>query len=175
MILKLKRTPGIYLVGFMASGKSTVGRNLAWELGWNFIDVDDEIEAEQGTTIASIFDTDGEAYFRQIETEALRKRIRAIERGKPCVLALGGGAFVEQVNFEMLENNGVSIWLDCPLEIVKARIADSKSRPLARDLSKLEQLYIDRRPLYGRADFRIEVTGDDPAGVVASILSLPIF
>ena len=92
MILKLKRTPGIYLVGFMGSGKTTIGRHLADELGWSFADLDADIEAEQGTTIAQIFDTRGEDEFRRIETAAIQKRVRMIEKGRPMVLALGGGA-----------------------------------------------------------------------------------
>src|ERR1700683_3255811 len=74
MLLKLKRTPGLYLVGFMGSGKSAVGRLLADELGWSFADVDDDIEKEQGVSIADIFDTRGEEEFRRLEQEAIRKR-----------------------------------------------------------------------------------------------------
>ncbi len=71
MLLKLKRTPGLYLVGFMGSGKSAVGRLLADELGWSFADVDQDIEQAQGVSIAEIFDTRGEQEFRVIEREAL--------------------------------------------------------------------------------------------------------
>lgn len=175
MILKLKRTPGIYLVGFMGSGKTTVGRDLAWELGWTFADIDEEIETTQGITIAQIFDTHGEAEFRRIETEAIRRHVKLIERGRPSVVALGGGAFAQDINVAMLENNGISIWLDCPLDIVRARVAQAANRPLARDPEKLELLYVERKPAYARSDYRIEVTGDDPAAVVTSILKLPIF
>src|SRR3984885_5965473 len=93
MILMLKRTPGIFLVGFMGSGKSTVGRALADELGWGFADLDEEIEKREGMPIVRIFDTRGEAEFRRAETAALRERVRAVERGRPCVIALGGGTF----------------------------------------------------------------------------------
>jgi shikimate kinase len=175
MILKLKRTPGIYLVGFMGSGKTTVGRSLAWEMGWMFADIDEEIEAGQGITIARIFDTWGEAEFRRIETEAIRKHVKAIERGRPSVIALGGGAFAQDANVDLLQNNGISIWLDCPLDIVRARVRQAEHRPLARDPEKLELLYVERKPAYARSDYRIEVTGDDPAAVVTSILKLPIF
>lgn len=175
MILKLKRTPGIYLVGFMGSGKSSVGRDLAWELGWSFFDIDREIEAQQGTTIASIFDSKGEAEFRKIEIEAIRVHVKLVERGKPCVIALGGGAFVQPATFELLENNGITIWLDCPFELVRARVGGDPSRPLARDPQQLEKLYEQRRPTYAKADYRIEASGDDPAAVVLSIMKLPIF
>ncbi len=175
MILKLKRTPGIYLVGFMGSGKTTVGRSLAWELGWSFADIDEEIEAQQGCSIAEIFEKQGEAVFRRIEAEVIRQHVEAIERGQPSVVALGGGAFTQVDVVRMLENNGVSIWLDCPLDLVRVRVGQSSHRPLARDPQKLEVLYDARRPAYAQSDFRIEVTGDDAAAVVASILNLPIF
>ncbi len=162
MILKLKRTPGIYLVGFMGSGKTTIGRCLADELGWSFVDLDADIEAEQGTSIAQIFDTRGEEEFRRIETAAIQKRVRMIEKGRPMVVALGGGAFAERGNYELLENNGISV-------------SNGSDRPLARDPEKFRELYESRRPAYERADFRIEIARDDPAPAVESILKLPIF
>ncbi|MDQ6705626.1 MAG: shikimate kinase, partial [Acidobacteriota bacterium] len=133
MILKLKRTPGIYLVGFMGSGKTTVGRLLAERIGWNFYDVDDDIEAREKTSIARIFEMRGEAEFRRIETDAIRARVRRIECGIPAVLALGGGAFVQPENYALLSNNGVSVWLDCPFDVIRRRVANDSSRPLARD------------------------------------------
>jgi len=175
MILKLKRTPGIYLVGFMAAGKSTVGRLLAHELGWSFSDVDEEIEAAEGASIAEIFDQRGETEFRRIEHEAVHKRVYAIMHGRPMVVALGGGAFADERNRHILTENGVTIWLDCPFPTVCARLEGSSHRPLARDREKLKQLYEDRRPLYGHAEYRIEIQSDDPAAIVAAILKLPVF
>src|SRR5690348_16837440 len=107
MNLKLKRTPGIYLVGFMGSGKTTVGRHLADRLGWSFFDTDAEIEKAEKTTIAEIFDHRGEPEFRRIETEVLREHVRWIERGRPAVLALGGGAFAQEDNRVLLSDSGV--------------------------------------------------------------------
>ena len=121
MILKLKRTPGIYLVGFMAAGKSTVGRMLADELGWTFIDIDDDIEAQEQTSIAEIFEIRGEEAFREIETAVICKRVQMVQRGRPTVVALGGGAFTRDPNYELLEDNGVTVWLDCPLKVVEQR------------------------------------------------------
>ncbi len=102
MILKLKRTPGLYLVGFMASGKTTVGRALADHIGWPFVDMDAEIEAREDRSIAQIFRENGEAGFREIESRVLRAHVRKIEAGQPCVLALGGGAFVQPANRELI-------------------------------------------------------------------------
>jgi len=177
MILKLKLTPGIYLVGFMASGKTTIGRQLAYELGWSFADTDEDVEAEQKQTIADIFESRGEDEFRKIETKAVQKRVKSVRTGRPMVVALGGGAFSQQENFELLEGNGVVIWLDCPLALVRARLAahSSGDRPLARDTETLEHLFFARRAAYQRADYRIEVAGDDANETVKKILALPIF
>lgn len=175
MILKLKRTPGIYLVGFMACGKSTIGRLLAERLGWSFADIDEDIERGARRTISEIFEVEGEETFRRMEQEAIAERVRRIESGQPTVVALGGGAFARPENYELVAANGVSIWLDCPLEILLERIIGDTSRPLARDVERFRQLYEARLPAYQRADFRVTVTGKDPLTVVNEILKLPIF
>lgn len=172
MVLKLKRTPGLYLVGFMGSGKTTVGRVLAGEIGWPFCDLDSEIENRQGESITRIFIERGEAAFRELETQALSEHIARIEAGHPCVLALGGGAFVQPRNWELIADNGISIWLDCNLERVRQRLGNDTTRPLA---NRLGELFEERRPLYSRADFRVEVDCDDAAEIVRKILHLPIF
>jgi shikimate kinase len=175
MTLKLKRTPGLYLVGFMASGKSTIGGHLADELGWTFFDIDRDIEEQERKTVAQIFTELGETAFRDIETQMIRKRISHVQCGRPCVFALGGGAFAQPRNWELIENNGVTIWLDCTLDRVRRRLGDDTTRPLARDHNRLAKLYEDRRPLYSRADFRVEIESDDVNDVVRHILGLPIF
>jgi shikimate kinase len=174
MILKLKRTPGLYLVGFMASGKTTVGRALADHIGWPFVDMDAEIEAREGTAISQIFRERGETAFREIENQVLRNRVRSIETGQPCVLALGGGAYVQAGNRELLENNGVTVWLDCPLETIERRLNGDESRPLAQ-ANGLGRLYEDRRPLYSQADYRVEIDTEDVTELIQRILKLPLF
>ena len=116
MNLKLKRTPGIYLVGFMASGKSTVGRLFADEIGWRFVDLDDDIEGWQRTTISDLFARRGEEEFRRIEAQALEQRVMAVRRGSPVVLALGGGTFTREPNIELLAEHGITVWIDTPFE-----------------------------------------------------------
>ncbi len=175
MILKLKRTPGIYLVGFMGCGKTTVGRMLARRLGWRFSDLDEEIEARAQMTISEIFERFGEDHFRQLEHEALKHRIADIARGVPWVVAVGGGCFAQPRNFQLIADNGISIWLDAPLEMLRARVAQSSSRPLARDPAKFEELYHARRPFYEKADYRIEIGLGGSAEAVEEILRLPIF
>jgi shikimate kinase len=173
MNLTLKRTPGIYVVGFMCAGKSTIGRHLAHRLGWSFFDTDDEIESAEHMKIFEIFDTRGEEEFRRIEKEIVHQHVRWIERGRPAVLALGGGAFANAETRGLLAANGVSIWLDCPLATVHARLAQQSHRPLARDREKLDALYAARRDVYQLADARVEIETDDPDVTVQAILRQP--
>lgn len=175
MILKLKLTPGIYLVGFMGCGKSTVGRALADELGWCFYDLDEDIEQSAGCTISHIFETQGEPAFRALETAALRRRIASVRTGRPQVLSLGGGAFSIQENFDLACNHGITVWLDTPYEVIEQRVARETHRPLALDLERMRRLYESRRDDYARADYRIEPCEDEPGKVVARILELPLF
>jgi len=174
MNIRLKRTPGLYVVGFMASGKSTIGRHLAGALGWSFFDIDDEIEAAEKTSISSIFETRGEQEFRRIEALVLAQHVRWIERGRPAVVALGGGAFAQPANRGLLLENGMAIWLDCPLEVVKHRVAQASHRPLARDPEKLAALYHARREHYAMADLRVTIESDDPHVTVQTIMAHPL-
>ena len=176
MNLRLKQTPGIYLVGFMASGKSTIGRHLAHRIGWNFFDTDCEIEGAEGMSIAELFAKRGEQEFRRIEADILRQHVRWVERGRPAVLALGGGAFVQPENRDLVANYGVSVWLDCPFERVQSRVAAHRgTRPLARDPENFAALYQARRELYQLADFHVTIESDSPEENVDAILATPIF
>jgi shikimate kinase len=175
MNIRLKRTPGIYLVGFMGSGKSTVGRHLAHRMGWNFFDTDHEIESAEKTTIGELFEQRGEPEFRRIEAGILRQHVAWVERGRPAVLALGGGAFAEQANRELLAEHGISVWLDCPFDVVKRRVAEHGGavRPLARDAERFAALYDARRAIYQLADIRVSIESDDPETTVHAILAHP--
>jgi shikimate kinase len=175
MILKLKRTPGLFVVGFMGSGKSTVGRGVAKHLGWRFADLDEDIESREQLTIPEIFDRHGEEHFRLAEHDMLLRRVQEITRGVPWVVAVGGGCFARQDNFDLIAQHGVSLWLDAPLEIVRSRVAHSTHRPLARDPERFERLYEERRASYQKADYRIEIGPEGSAGAVEAILRLPLF
>ena len=175
MILKLKITPAIYLVGFMGCGKSSVGRALAEELGWSFVDLDDDIEKCAGLSISHIFDTGGEANFRALESDALRKRVQIARSGRPQVISLGGGAFTIDENIELVLNHGVTVWLDAPFEVMERRLAEETHRPLARDPVHMRSLCDQRRGAYALADYRIETGEDGPAAIVSRILALPLF
>ncbi|HLK49997.1 MAG TPA: shikimate kinase [Bryobacteraceae bacterium] len=174
MNIKLKGTPGIYLVGFMGSGKSTIGRLLAHRLGWSFFDTDDEIEAAEKTSISEIFEKRGEPEFRRIETEIVRRHALWIERGRPAVVALGGGAFMQPETRRILQDHGLTVWLDCPFDIVSRRTAAAAHRPLARDPEKVAALYGSRRESYALADIHIAIQSDDPADAVEAILRHPL-
>lgn len=155
MDLRLKRSPGIYLTGFMGTGKTTIGKMLADRLGWNFVDLDAEIEAAENDTIAHIFETRGEAEFRRIESEMLKKVVSGIERILPSVVALGGGTYAQAENARLIDGNGISIWLDCPVDVLHSRLDETESRPLARDEERFRRLYEERRAVYARATYRV--------------------
>lgn len=157
MNLKLKRTPGIYFVGFMACGKSTIARLFAEEIGWRFADLDEDIEAGQKMTVQDIFTRFGEEEFRRIEADAIHRRVQMVRRGTPSVLALGGGAFTREENITLLTEHGITVWIDTPFEIVKQRVVQCSHRPLARDPEEFEQLYYSRRRFYERAEVHVPV------------------
>ncbi len=163
------------MVGFMGSGKTTVGRALARHLGWRYADLDEDIESKAQKSIPEIFDELGEDHFRLLETEMLERRIHDISRGVPWVVSLGGGCFAQERNFDLIQNHGVSIWLDAPLEMIKSRVAGHAHRPLARDPEKFEQLYYSRRACYEKADYCIRVTSEGSSGALKAILELPLF
>jgi len=175
MILRLKRTPGLYLIGFMGCGKTTIGQALAHRIGWHFVDLDHDIEETHGGAIQQIFRDLGELHFRQLEHAALKVRVREVESGKPMVVALGGGAFVQPDNYALLEEHGVTIWLDAPFEMIRRRVPDDGTRPLAIDPAKFEALYNTRRAQYQRADHRVEILSEDPEATVDAIVALRLF
>jgi shikimate kinase len=174
MHLKLKGSPLIALVGFMGCGKSTVGKLLAERLGWQFVDLDAEIERRTGRPIPEIFEQEGEAQFRELEHEAFLEQQRLSRQGRPRVVALGGGAFVEPRNRDQLDVSGLSIWLDCPLTELWERVSSERHRPLARRREDFEQLYRERLPHYRLADFTVPAV-DAPPRIVEAVLRLPLF
>jgi len=152
-----------------------VGRALADELGWKFFDLDREIESGAGSTIGEIFDTQGEEMFRALEVSALAKRVRAVQSGHPQVIALGGGALMNDKNFELVSNHGVVVWLDAPFDLIERRVAAESHRPLARDPQKLRELFEIRCPRYALADYRVEAPDEEAMATVQRILALPLF
>jgi shikimate kinase len=158
----------VFLVGFMASGKSTVGRELARRLGWDFVDLDERIEAREGQAVPEIFRDSGEQGFRQAEGRALRELTELLERN--TVVALGGGTFVQPRNFELLRP-WHSIFLDAPLdELWQRSLTDGVERPLRKDdRAEFEALYWQRRPSYTQATVTVVTSGKDLVTICAEI------
>jgi shikimate kinase len=162
----------IYLLGFMGSGKTTVGALLAQELGWPFIDLDATLEAGQGKSIREIFEQAGEPFFRELERAALTEASRT----QPAVIALGGGTFVQKPNLEFIrETGGATIWLDCPVEELQHRCEGLATRPLFRDPMSFRRLYEERLPFYQLAEFRVATAGKGPQEIVSRILQMRVF
>jgi shikimate kinase len=145
----------IYLVGFMASGKTTLAHALAARLGWRAEDIDDLIEKRERLTIAEIFARHGEAYFRAAERDLLR----LLQPIRHVVVATGGGTFVDPENRAFINLDGVSIWIDLPLSEIIPRIPRDGRRPLAANLSDLERLYAARLDAYRQAHVHIDASG----------------
>ncbi len=172
----------VCLTGFMGSGKSTVGRLLAAQLAWHFVDLDAEIERHTGMQISQIFEQKGEAIFRDIEHERLAHAFGwASERDARVVLALGGGTFAQPRNAALIHNFGSSqragaavVWLDCSIERLLQRCVLMGDRPLFLDEASFRKLYEERLPYYRQADYRIESSGES-IRVVEQILALGIF
>src|SRR5947209_19242256 len=114
-------TRRVFLIGFMGAGKTSVGKALARHLKWTFYDLDEFIESRERTSIASIFSGAGEAAFRAIESAALMELLKTVESSN-AVIALGGGAFVQEKSREILQNAGaITVLLDAPLEELERR------------------------------------------------------
>lgn len=156
----------IYLVGFMTAGKTTVGQALAARLSWQPFDLDAEIEAAERQTVAEVFASKGEAYFRARERDALQRLLPA----RHAVIATGGGTFVDPDNRAAILADGCSIWLDLTFKAVVARLPTDGRRPLAANREQLEALYYTRRSCYELCQYRVDVTATAVEGVVEEIL-----
>jgi shikimate kinase len=167
-----RRQKLIFLLGFMGSGKSSVGAFLAQELGWPFVDLDATIEAGQGTSIREIFEGAGEPFFRQLEHAALVE----ISKKEPAVIALGGGTYAQRPNFDFIRGTGgVTIWLDSPLEELWERCERMDNRPLFRDRESFAQLYAQRLAYYRQANYHISTAGRPIQEIAQEILRLKLF
>lgn len=143
-----KRHSGnIFLIGMMGSGKTTVGKILAQHSGKAFVDSDEEIQQRTGVTIAHIFDVEGEAGFRQRETNIIQDLVKRDN----IVLATGGGAVLHEQNREALSRNGTVVYLKSSVHDLWQRTRHDRSRPLLQNVdphATLKNLYVERDPLY---------------------------
>jgi len=166
----------IGLAGFMGCGKTTIGRLLAQQIGWRFVDLDTLIEQTAGLSIPAIFERLGEAAFREIEHEALSRTLgEAHEQARAMVVALGGGTIAQPANLSLLRSAGCTvIWLRCPIEVLLSRCATITNRPLFRDEASFRKLHEERLPFYEQADYQVD-SSMEPRRVVEQILALDYF
>ncbi|ACY12894.1 3-dehydroquinate synthase [Haliangium ochraceum] len=160
----------VFLTGFMATGKSTVGRQLAARLRRPFLDLDDAVEAEAGHTVADIFASEGEIGFRRRERAALQR----IADGPAAVIATGGGAACHGDNLAQMRRSGLTIALTAPLATARARAdAGERERPLLRATeAELEALYRSREPMYRQAHACVRTEDSEPALLAREIAAL---
>lgn len=150
----------IYLIGFMGSGKSTLGRKLANKLNKSFFDLDTEIEKQEGKTIAAIFEQHSEVYFRKLEKELLHKI--SVENND-FVMALGGGTPCFYDNIDFVNKNGQTIYLKCNSEALLSRLMNTKSeRPLIKEKTEnqltnfIEEKLAQREKYYAKSKVVID-------------------
>lgn len=163
----------ISLTGFMGSGKSRVGRILADELSWEFIDLDRYIEHKMGRKIPDIFSEDGEDYFRAVEAEAVRDVITMRQiTGENLVLALGGGTLsIKPIQWLILEQTSC-VYLRTGLDCIIRRLGtNNPGRPLLRDKYSVEELLDERIPTYEMAPYTADTDKQSPDEVAAAIKS----
>ncbi len=175
------RLSGVFLVGYMGAGKTSVGRALARRLNWAFEDLDDRIERLERRTVPEIFRDSGESEFRRAEHAAVRDVLSELEGGAVKVVALGGGAFVQESNAALLGASGVpTVFLDAPVEelwqrCLKQAGETGAERPLLRSIDQFRELYETRRKHYLQASHKIQTEGrafEEIAAEIAGTLGL---
>lgn len=155
------KVPGpIVITGFMGCGKTGIARALGRRLDLAVVDLDESITSLEGRTSAQLITQEGEPVFRTIESDVLR---RLLESGQAGVIALGGGAWIEESNRELVDQYScVSVWLDVPFDVCWARIEKSaEDRPLGKNRDQSLILYEHRRPTYQLAAIHIPVVGNE--------------
>jgi shikimate kinase len=161
----------IVLVGLMGAGKSTVGRRLATALGVDLVDSDNEIAEAAGCSISEIFETYGETMFRDLEKRVILRLLS----GPPCVIATGGGAFMNPEIRAEVKARTLSIWLRAELPVLVERVSRRDTRPLLKtgDKSEILQRLIDERyPIYAEADLTVDSNAGPHDVVVAEIVKI---
>ena len=155
--MSLKKT--VVLVGMMGSGKTTVGKALAIALNVDFMDSDYEISVAANRSITEIFERDGDAFFRIAETQVIKRLLAE----PPCVLSTGGGAFMSKENRSLINDLGISVFLNVDLEILWERVRYKESRPLLRTENPkitLSKIFEDRLSRYSLADISVTSNGN---------------
>lgn len=143
----------IYLIGMMASGKSTVGKELAEQLGYDFIDMDAVIESNCSMSINEIFEVHGETYFRQIEHDLLSQ----LSSRDNIVISTGGGTPIYHHGIQLMNVTGTTVWLKVSKDEIHFRLSKNSNRPLASQISLygLSRLMYKRNPIYKQASIKV--------------------
>jgi shikimate kinase len=152
----------------MGAGKTTVGRALARKTGFGFIDLDELIESQAGKSVTQIFAELGEDEFRRLEREALKSCAEL----DWMVISLGGGAYISEENRHIVKMTGISVLLDCPIEVCLSRVAYDGSRPLLKQESLVRDLYDKRLQYYRLADYTVGSKEDSPEEIADKIIVL---
>ncbi|MEX2414905.1 MAG: shikimate kinase [Paenibacillaceae bacterium] len=159
----------IVLVGFMGTGKTTIGRMLAKQMNWSFVDTDATIEQEQGAAVSQLFETQGESQFRRIETETLKRVLTASQQ----VIATGGGAVLAQENCNAMLQDGFVVALTADYTTIIRRVSDDQARPLLNgDLrERVTTLLEQRKTAYDFADLKLDTSKRSIEQIIESILN----
>jgi shikimate kinase len=167
----MKRFPGVVLVGFMGSGKSSVGKVLAGRVGAEFVDVDAWVEKASGRSVRDLFAEEGETAFRDREKAALREVLAV----KGRVVATGGGAFLDEGNRQLLKAYGTVVYLEAGVQTILRRLSGEAHRPLLRggDREKIVRELLARRIAgYRLADHTVPTDGRTVAQIAGHIAGL---
>ena len=165
----LSEMRNVFITGFMGTGKSCVGEALAARLGREFVDLDEQIVQAAGEQINAIFARQGEAHFRTLEHETLKK----LCSGSGFVVSTGGGAVISMENRSLMHDSGVVVNLRASAETIRNRLDGDDKRPLLRDdksAEKIAAMLEEREPCYADADIRIDTTGRSVEEIVEHIL-----
>lgn len=157
----------IYLIGFMGAGKSTIGALLAKRMNWFFVDIDELIEAQQYCSIAEIFKSRGEPFFRKIECQILQE----ISHKTHSIVATGGGIILRKSNREFMKKTGIQVWLQWEISSLLQHIqVNPAARPLFNNENSFINLYNKRRKWYAEADIGVQCDNKTPNEIVFEIL-----
>lgn len=161
----------LVLIGFMGSGKSTVGRELHSRLGYELVDMDSVIEHREGRPITRIFEENGEDYFRNLETDLLRE---LAEDGTRKIISTGGGVVCRKENRDLLRRLGYVVWLQAPVNVIYDRTSRNRERPLLHTedpIGKITMLLEKRKPWYEEtAHLKVDTSGLDGGELAMGIL-----
>jgi len=161
----------IVLFGFMGTGKTVIGREIARRLGMKFVDIDDVIEEKEACTISQIFAQKGEKYFRKVESQVAR----TFSRQEELVIATGGGVALNRENVDALQSSGTGICLTASPEVIYGRVKHETHRPLLMTddpLGRIRSLLQYRDPFYATVKYRIDTSDLSVEGVIETTLNI---